>query len=297
MKKMISSSLLLVMILVYSNIYGMTDGNSAVVRSERQEHIDKKLKEFYELSKISDFALEEGCRPTAFDPKAYIGIVLKDVPENNIIESRVCDLDVDEWLSRPTTLPTKMACGINNMLLLGIPERYRNLTLLQNVFQQWLRRRGSMTYARRMVEVLLSYNFDLDELFHASRLSGLRISILHAAAMLDDASLIELLVKKRSARRKLTVDILDSEGLTPLQRIIVRNNVLFDTALQDLQIDDDQIQRKAEHLKAVKLLLGAGANPKVAFTIKTLCGKPQHILAEKYTRNAEIKNLLTGMQR
>lgn len=292
METMISSHVLLIMIFVSSNIYGMAEGNGAAAQPAplSQEQIDKKLVEFYEFSKTSDFDLELGCLYLPLGSEAYIGTILKDVPEDKIVESRVCDLDVDEWLSRPTTRPAKIACSINNFMLLGIPERYRNLTLLQNVFQQWLRRR-EMKYARRMVEVLLAYNFDLDELFHASRLSGLRISILHAAAMLDDASLIELLVKKRSARRRLTVDIQDSAGLTPLQRIIVRNNALFD-AVNDRQMDEDQIRCQAEHVKAVKFLLGAGADPKAVFTVKTLCGE-KHILAANYTRNAEIKKLLT----
>lgn len=148
---------------------------------------------------------------------ASVAKLLAGVPEDRITGDRYYDIDHEARCLKPVCCKCCYTCDC----------RMYTLNLLQWIFFEWLSypKKGgfrSLPDGHDMVAMLLKYRFDLNELFYydSSGWSRLRISVLHAAVMLDDARLVEMIL---NAGRD-TVDVKDSEGYTPFQRLIVRNN-------------------------------------------------------------------------
>lgn len=278
--------LLLIACGIYSHVYSMQEPR-AYQQGLTEDQITEKLSSYYWWSSYDQSYSHD----------------LQGVPHNEIVSRRLGTIDEELRAGRYT------CC---NYICCNCTKKRSNYTLLQSLFENWLLPDGRVEPEK--LADLLQYDFDLDELFYACSCGSLQISVLHAAAMVDDADVVEMVLKKQAEQGTLNVDIEDSEGLTPLQRVIIKNNALWCCKIEprfgfhlqlasaqrgriiennwccSCKMNTKQIFDHAEHIKIVRLLLAAGANPDVEFTTGRLCKK--RVSAAEYARNSDMQELL-----
>lgn len=192
---------------------------------------------------------------------------LRRVPKNTVATTMLKDVNPEEaccvvdkkesgyaWVKKYFGNNTKAAQAcycFKNFVYCDCPRKYRYMTIVQYAFRWFLIRSGDEINRSYIAEELLKYPFDLDQLFYVSVIGRLRITVLHAAVMLDDEKLVEMLVDTKKA----DPNIKDSEGWTPLQRLAQRNDALHRHG-KLLPENEDMNKR---HMKMAKALLRAGA--------------------------------------
>ena len=259
---------------------------------------DNKLSQAEVIKKMSKVFRVIGFEQEAmFQASKVIGFLLMGIPEKTIATGRAHDFYSDLLSHDPCTA---IESRIVDILSRACLIRVRDTTLLQHAFQHYLnnglRKNNQTMYNKVIIKELLQYPFDLGELYYASFyfFRKLRISVLHAAVMLGDSDLVDLILKKMAQGKYRNVNLLDSDGLTPLHRLILANNALFESTdgKKDKKLNDEEKRLNAEHIKCARLLLDVGANQKITFVTGTWsenwCRKKARIVAEKYSCNPEM---------
>jgi hypothetical protein len=255
--------LFVVMMVVSSvqSVYGMEAKASQPTKSEDQI-LDA-------LNCVLDFTGGRG------DSVANVAALLDGVPEDRITQSRYYDID------REARCMKRVCCTI-------CYDHMYTLNLLQWIFYEWFfcyKKDGFRILhdGHDMVAMLLKYRFDLNELFCYPQYWGWsRISVLHAAVMLDDDKLVEMIVAKRPQ-----VNVKDSEGYTPIQRLVMRNNALHRNG--ELMPENQGVHQR--HQIIATKLIEAGATFENCTVGRWCFKKPLQII------DATLKDKLTGKKR
>lgn len=154
-------------------------------------------------------------------------------------------------------------------------------------------------HAHDGISVLLqNYPCNMRSLFYASSSSSLRITALHAAAMLNDRDLMERVLNRRAtSETQYNINARDSDGLTPLQRLIEDNNELLNKINERTRRSSCPDGLSPEHktlnrrqLACIGLLLKYNANQDVDFTVNKR-GSKRVIRAVDYAVSEDVKNL------
>jgi len=274
MKRTIFSILLIVGFGVCPNAYSMKNADPAgLIKSSRKTEV--------KVSESHKQAIE------SFSGEWYrLFYNIYNVYMSNGIIDEQAIAHYDAWAAR------------NNCILDDVPKeavvqaQYHELSLMYAAFSRMLHSKFFYhmcnKYFRKLIAKLLEYDFDLTDLLSEQFVLfknpfPVTMSPLHAAIILNDDVLVEMILKAACRLNQDIIDCKDSTGLTALQLVIKRNNALGSDKKDEAFHD--------AHSKIARLLLAHGANQEVRFTKGFMCCK-KSISALEYTRNLGMRALL-----
>jgi len=230
--------------------------------------------------------------------KKFIDDIFANVPAESIMHTRMRTIDNEQECCLPVYLCWNLVSCCRKI-------KVARCNLLQRGFQVCLQDPKNMRMpanTKAIVKKLLGYDFDLQELFfaHVHKFSKLRISVAHAAAMLGDRELLKMILDKD----KSCAHAVDSEGLTPLHRLIMANNAFIGSEYNHRGSKITDQAKYGEHIsncisirngyvECATLLINAGAAKDITFTVGRLCRK-KNVSAKIYAANHEIQVLFTA---
>jgi len=189
--------------------------------------------------------------------------------ERNVIDVSWCD----------------RCCKRFNRLECWVDNKQKNMSVLHYALIQYI---NNKTPDRRSIvmDLLIQCNFELSRRFYYvthNFISGVWISPVHAAVLAGDSKLLYYLIEDR----KVSCDLLDSNGKNPLQKVIELSNGLS----KKKTLNKKQESLQAEYVSMAYGLVGAGARVDCVFEVGWLCRK-KRVTAVDYAQNKAIKNLL-----